>query len=192
MPAKYGSIAKAFVTPTTISEVQAGEIPSVLDAYVLAYDSAGKLVQCSQGLKQNIINSLQAYRMIGDTVKIKDAFIINVGINFEIITSPNYNSSEVLTACINELKAQMQVQKWQINQPIILRDVYKTVENVKGVQNIKTLDVVNKAGVEQGYSQYAYDLKGATLGGVIYPSLDPSIFEVKYPDVDIIGKVVAY
>ena len=192
MPAKYGAVAKAFVTPTTISEVQAGEIPSVLDAYVLAYNSAGQLTQCSEGLKQNIINSLQAYRMIGDTVKIKDAFIINIGINFEIITSPNYNSSEVLTRCITELKNQMQIQKWQINQPIILREIYKTVENVKGVQNIKTLEIANKAGLELGYSQYAYDLKGATLGGVIYPSLDPSIFEVRYPDIDIMGKVVAY
>jgi hypothetical protein len=130
--------------------------------------------------------------MVGDTVKIKDAFIINVGINFEIITSPNFNSSEVLTACITQLKQQMAIANWQINQPIILRDLYKTIENIKGVQNIKTLEIVNKAGLEAGYSQYAYDLKGATLGGVIYPSLDPSIFEVKYPDTDIVGKVVAY
>jgi hypothetical protein len=192
LPAKYGSIAKALVTPTTLSEIQAGEIPAVLDAYVLAYDPTGQLTQCSEGLKQNIITSLNQYRMVGDTVKIKDSFIINVGIKFEIITSPNFNSSEVLTACITQLKQQMAIANWQINQPIILRDLYKTIENIKGVQNIKTLEIVNKAGLEAGYSQYAYDLKGATLGGVIYPSLDPSIFEVKYPDTDIVGKVVAY
>ena len=31
---------------------------------------------------------------------------------------------------------------------------------------------------------------GATIGNVVYPSLDPMIFEVKYPNQDIQGRVV--
>jgi hypothetical protein len=40
------------------------------------------------------------------------------------------------------------------------------------------------------YSQYAYDIAGATKQDTIYPSLDPSIFEVRYPNTDIQGRVV--
>jgi hypothetical protein len=41
-----------------------------------------------------------------------------------------------------------------------------------------------------GYSQYGYDIPGATRNRIIYPSQDPSIFEVKYPNTDIKGRVV--
>ena len=41
-----------------------------------------------------------------------------------------------------------------------------------------------------GYSANVYDLDAATKDGVIYPSLDPCIFEIKFPDNDIEGRVV--
>jgi hypothetical protein len=59
---------------------------------------------------------------------------------------------------------------------------------VNGVAAVKKIEFVNKAG--GNYSPYSYDLTGATLNGVIYPSLDPSIFEIRYPDQDIYGRVV--
>jgi hypothetical protein len=39
------------------------------------------------------------------------------------------------------------------------------------------------------YSDKEYDLSIATINGIIYPSIDPAIFEVKYPLKDIVGKV---
>ena len=42
--------------------------------------------------------------MIGDVISIKDAFVINFSINFEIITYPNFNSNEVLQRCIVALQ----------------------------------------------------------------------------------------
>ena len=41
------------------------------------------------------------------------------------------------------------------------------------------------------YTVYSYDIKGATSNNVIYPSLDPMIFEVKYLNTDIQGRVVS-
>jgi hypothetical protein len=64
------------------------------------------------------------------------------------------------------------------------------IDRIEGVQTIKNIEIVNKVGSNLGYSPYAYDINGATMNGVIYPSLDPSIFEVKYLDTDIQGKVV--
>ena len=72
----------------------------------------------------------------------------------------------------------------------MLRDLYILLDKIKGVQTVKSISISNKAGTNSGYSQYAYDISSATQNQVIYPSLDPSIFEVRYPNTDIKGKVV--
>ena len=128
--------------------------------------------------------------MIGDNIEIRDAYIINIGVDFEIIVLPEYNNNEVLLACITAFQAYFKIDNWQLNQPIMTRDLYLLLDKIKGVQSIKNISITNKAGTTSGYSQYAYDIVGATQNQVIYPSLDPSIFEVKYPDLDIKGKVV--
>jgi hypothetical protein len=128
--------------------------------------------------------------MIGDNIEIRDAFIINIGIDFEIIVLPEYNNNEVLLACVTALQDYFNLSKWQINQPILLRDLYILLDRISGVQSVKNISISNKAGTTLGYSQYAYDITGATQNQVIYPSLDPSIFEVRYPNNDIKGKVV--
>jgi hypothetical protein len=128
--------------------------------------------------------------VIGDSIEIRDAYIINIGVNFEIISLPEYNNNEVLLACITAIQNYFARDKWQINQPIFLRDLYILLDKIKGVQTVKNIIISNKAGTTTGYSQYAYDITAATQNQVIYPSLDPSIFEVRYPELDIKGKVV--
>ena len=128
--------------------------------------------------------------MIGDNVEIRSAFIINIAINFEIIVLPNSNNNDVILACINSLQEYFERDKWQINQPILLRDLFVRLDRISGVQTVKDIKITNKAGTITGYSQYAYDISSATQNQVIYPSLDPSIFEIKYPNSDIKGKVV--
>ena len=81
-------------------------------------------------------------------------------------------------------------ENWQVNQPIIIANIYALLSQVAGVQTTNRISIINLSGTNTGYSQYSYDIAGATLNGVIYPSLDPSIFEVKYPDTDIQGRVV--
>ena len=88
------------------------------------------------------------------------------------------------------MKELFDIDYWQINQPIILSEIYNLIGSVKGVQSVIKVDIVNKYG--SGYSQYGYDIKGATKSNVIYPSLDPSVFEVRYPNTDIYGRVVTY
>ena len=84
------------------------------------------------------------------------------------------------------------IDLWQMNQPIIIRDLYILLDKVIGVQTVKNIRVVNKAGTSDGYSAFGYDIEGATIEGVIYPSIDPSIFELKYPNQDVKGRVVSY
>jgi hypothetical protein len=191
MPAKYGVISKAYIEPTKRDAlVSAGESNSVLDLYTLSYNIDKTLRTCTDALKQNLTTYLSQYRMIGDAVNIKDGFIINIGVNFEIIILPNYNNNEVLIKCIDALKVYFAIDNWQINQPIILRELYILLDRIQGVQTVKNIEITNLVGENLGYSPYAYDINGATSANVIYPSLDPSIFEVKYLNQDIQGKVV--
>jgi len=190
MPARYGVISKAYIEPTKAQSVQSGAAASILDLYVLSYDNTSKLSNASLALKQNLSTYLSQYRMVNDSIGIKDAFIVNIGVNFDIIVLPNYNSNEVLTKCILALQDFFAIKNWQVNEPIILRDVYAVLDNVDGVQTVKNIVISNKVGTALGYSPYAYDITGATINNVVYPSLDPCIFEVKYPDTDIQGRVV--
>ena len=190
MPAKYGVVSKAYIEPTKAQSVSSGEALGILDLYVLSYDFNKKLTTTSPALKQNIQTYLSLYRMINDSITIKNAFIVNIGVNFDIIVLPNYNSNEVLTQCIIALQDYFAIDKWQINQPIILRDIYILLDRIEGVQTVKNIAITNKVGTSLGYSQYSYDTTGATSGNVVYPSLDPMIFEVKYPNTDIQGRVV--
>ena len=190
MPPQYGNVAKAFIQPQKVIDLLPGEVPSILDLYVLTYNNNRQLAITSTALKQNLSTYLSQYRMVNDSVKIKDAFIINIEVNFDIIVLPNFNNNQVLNSCILALKEYFNISNWQINQPIILRNIYTLLDQIEGVQTVKNISIVNKTGIAAGYSLYAYDVEGATQNNVVYPSIDPMIFEVKYPDSDIQGRVV--
>ena len=190
MPGKYGVVSKAYIEPSKRVSMSAGESNSVLDLYILSYNADKTLRTASDALKLNLTTYLSQYRMIGDAVNIRDGFIINIGVNFEIIVLPNFNNNQVLTDCILALQSYFAIDNWSINQPIVLRDLYILLDKIIGVQTVKNISITNLVGENLGYSPYAYDISAATSANVIYPSLDPSIFEVKYPNQDIQGKVV--
>jgi len=189
MPSNYGSITKAYIEQPKLTDEQVSTIET-LNLYVLSQNSNGQLDYASKTLKNNLRTYISQYRIIGDNIEIRDAFIINIAVTFEIIVYPEHNNNEVLLACIAALQNYFNIPNWQINQPILLRNLYILLDKIKGVQTVKTINITNKAGTSSGYSQYAYDITGATQNQIIYPSLDPSIFEVRYPNTDIKGKVV--
>ena len=189
MPSDYGTVSKSYIEQPKLTDNQVSTIET-LNLYVLSLNSEGKLDYANTTLKNNLRTYLSQYRMIGDNIEIRDAYIINIGINFEIIVLPEYNNNEVLLACITVLQTYFNLDNWQLNQPIFLRDLYILLDKIKGVQTVKNISIANKVGTSTGYSQYAYDIEGATQNQTIYPSLDPSIFEVRYPNQDIKGKVV--
>jgi len=190
MPSKFGVVAKAYIEPTKAQSVASGAAASILDLYILSFDIDSKLKTASLALKQNLSTYLSQYRMVNDSINIKDAFIVNIGVNFDIIVLPNFNSNEVLTRCILAMQDFFAIKNWQINEPIILRDLYVILDEIEGVQTVKNITISNKVGTALGNSQFAYDIPGATVNNVVYPSLDPMIFEVKYPNTDIQGRVV--
>ena len=190
MPSNLGTIAKAYAVPAKIGEYQPGELPTILDLYVLTYDANSNLRTASKLIKRNLATYLAEYRMINDSIKLKDAFIINIEVVFDIIVLPNFNNNETITKCIASLSDYFKLDDWQINQPILFSDLYVLLDKVEGVQTVKNVSINNLSGEGLGYSSYAYDIAGATINDVVYPSIDPMIFEVKYPNTDIKGRVV--
>jgi hypothetical protein len=198
LPTTYGSISKVYVTQDIAREALATQTvatteernPLSLDMYILAYNSDKQLVTASTTLKNNLASYINEFRMVTDAVNIKDAFYINIGVNFDIVVASGYSNNDVVTNCILALKEHFDINKWSINQPIVLADINSRLLQVKGVQNVIKVEIVNKQG--GNYSPYAYDIPGATRLGNIYPSVDPSIFEVRFPDTDIQGRVVPF
>lgn len=190
MPANLGVIAKAHAQPQKIGNYSSGELPSVLDLYVLSYDINRNLRTASNTLKRNLMTYLSEYRMINDSIDIKDAYIINIGVDFEIVVNPNFNNSETITNCITSLQEYFQIDKWQVNEPIILKDIFVLLSQVTGVQIVNNILIKNLTGASLGYSDFSYDVVAANQNDVIYPSIDPMVFEVKYPNQDILGRVV--
>jgi len=196
MSPKYGIVSKAYITQekaiTQDTFAAIDNNPFALNLYVLSRNNQNKLEPPTLALKQNLKTFLGEYRMLTDAVNILDAFIINIGIDFDIVVRPKYNNRDVLNRCLTTLNDYFNIDNWQINQPIILANVYTLLDTIEGVQTVQNVDVYNIVGQSTGYSKYAYDMKAATINGIIYPSLDPSIFEVKFPGADIQGRVVNF
>jgi hypothetical protein len=196
MPAKFGQVAKAYVTKDSAIFAQylvnqPGERdPLATSIYLLSYAVDGTFTAPGKALLKNIQTYLEDYRMLTDTILLKPAYIVNIQVSFDIIVRPNYTSRDVMAGCLTVLKGYFARGNWQVNQPIVLSEIYTLIDQVAGVQTVQKVTINNIAGTTAGYSEYSYDISAATLNGVIYPSLDPSIFEVKYPDTDIQGRVV--
>lgn len=190
MPSHFGSVAKAYITQDLAIIDGFEDNPLALSLYILGYNSDKKLVSASNTLKNNLKTYLSQYRMVSDAITIKNAYYINIGINFDITTLSGYNNKEVLTNCVSAIKDYFNIDKWSINQPIIISDVYSILLKVSGVLSVVKVEFDNKQSDNGSYSQYGYDLAAATRNGIIYPSVDPSIFEIRYPNTDIKGRVV--
>ncbi len=198
MPNTYGSVAKVFITPDEQNNITTEDVtdkvanPLAMNMYVLGYDNNKNLIPVNKAIKENLKAYLSQYKMMTDSINIRDGFVINIGIDFDIVVLPNYNVNEVLTKSIQALKDFFAIDKWQINQPILYSDLMLALNSVEGVQSVSSIGIKNLNNAALGYSNIAYDIQSATKNGIVYPSLDPSIFEIKFPEKDIRGRIVTY
>ena len=189
---KFGTVAKVLITQDSLSSTKSAtdsiidSNPLALSMYVLAYDNLKKLTTATDTLKNNLRTYMSYYMPITDALNIKDAFVVNVAINYDILVRPGFNSRDVLLRCNTALQDYFDTTKWGINQAINISTLYTVLDKVTGVQTVSKVEIVNKQGGT--YSEYAYDIKGATRNNILYPSYDTMIFEVKYPNKDIKGR----
>lgn len=189
LPSTLGSIAKTFVTQEeTIQPANdRSSNPLGINLYVLAYDNNKNTVQAPLELKENLKTYMSQYMLLTDGLTIKDAFTVNIGVKFDIIALPNSTTRDVILKCTDAVKAELHIDKRAINEPINLANLYTALDKVIGVQTVQNIRIETKVG--GNYSTYDYDIEGATKDNIIYPSLDPMIFEIKYPNTDIQGRI---
>jgi hypothetical protein len=188
MPAKYGAICQVYAEQDTqMASWNSERIPNPfsINLYCLSYDSNKNFVACNEAIKENLRTHLRSYRMMTDAISIKDPWIINFSVEVEIIVRPNENSNEVILRTVNRLIEIFDNDRQQINAPIIISNLTSQLDVVPGVQSVVSIKFLNQIDTAQGYSGNVYDFPTATRGGVIYPPLDPAIFECRYPKRDI-------
>ena len=172
---------------TAIAEVNN---PFAINMYILGYDVNNHLTQINQAVKQNLKTYLGEYRMMTDAVNIIDGFIVNIGVDFEIICYSNYNKREVLSNCLTDIQNYFNTDNWTFNKPINISELELILANVEGVMSVPSIKIHNLCGGDGNYSPNRYNIDEATKGKMVYPSLDPCIFEVKYPNKDIKGRAL--
>lgn len=162
--------------------------PFAVNMYVLGFDSNKKLTNLNLAVKQNLKTYLGEYRVLTDTVNIIDGYIVNIGVDFEVICYSNYNKREVLTACVTELQEYFNIDRWTFNKTINISEIELVLANIEGVMSVPMVKVYNLCG--EPYSPNRYNIDEATKAKIIYPSLDPCVFEVKFPNKDIKGRAL--
>lgn len=217
MPTKFGSIAKAYVSPDGILDSRTqlefinnlgnvkntkvsstglsnayGEInnPFAINLYILSYNKNKHLVKPNKLVYKNLRTYLSQFKLLTDGINITDAFIINIGIDFEIAVFKTYNKIEVLDSAIDTIKSFFQISKWSISQTIELSEIELEISKTMGVKSVNNIRIYNKTINDGNYSENEYDIESATYNKVIYPSVDPCIFELKFPDKDVVGRVI--
>jgi len=160
--------------------------PFAVNLYLLGYNSNGNLINLNKAIKQNLKTYLNEYRLLTDGINILDGFIINIGVEFEISVFESYNKSDVVATCIRELTEYFSIDNWSFNNTINISEIELLIGNIEGVSSVSMVKIVNKCGGQ--YSPNSYNIEAATRGKIVYPSLDPSVFEVKFPGADIKGR----
>ena len=156
--------------------------------YVISTDATGFLMASSKTIKENLKTWLTQYKMINDTIDIRDAKVVNFGINFSIVADYEENKFNVLNLATQRLQNYFQRQKYDISEPLYIVDIYKELNRVPGVVDTVDVQILHKQGGRYSETDFDFDaalsVDGRYLGGEI-----DTIFEIKYPFADVQGSV---
>ena len=158
-----------------------------LNLYVLSEDADGKFMTSSQLLKNNIKTWLNHYRMINDTIDILDVRIINIRVNFVAVVDYNQEKIEALAAAITRIE-EMFAEKADIGQPIYISKIYDILNNLDEIVDVTDVEITNESGGL--YSDQVLNLKQyMSADGRILYAPENTVYELKYPDLDIKGTI---
>lgn len=165
--------------------------PFTNNIYLLAYDINKHLTKCNEATLYNLKNYLENYKILTDKYNFIDGYIINIGVDFKISVYTGFNKKTVLNSCIETIKEFFEIDKMQFCQPINISQLRFNLMNNEGVQSVSEIKIKNLTIDDgEGYSEIEYNIDIATKDDIVYPSKDPSVFELKYPDIDIKGLVI--
>ena len=182
MPSNFGRVFRAGVR-----EHPNNPLASVLN--IISRDTNGKLIISPDSLKLNLSRYLNEFRLISDAIDIIDTSIINLKIFYGVRIDEVSNSSLVVQKINAAIKSYMSIDNFQIDQTLSTSDIVNIIINTQGVVGLVNFKISNLHGSIDGrdYSDVSFNVSASTDRGIIVPP-QGSIFELKYPDDDIIGQ----
>ena len=182
IPANFGRIFRAAVRSNPNN-------PLATLLYVVSRNPQGQLITSPDTLKQNLVKYLNPYRMISDAIDILDARIVDLQFTFDVLIDPSLNRTIVIQNIIQKLQSFFSVQNFQIDQPLVIDLIRNTIFSIPGVVSINDMHFTNVQGTVNNmtYSNVTFDVGSNTKKNILFPP-PGGIFEVRYPNVDIIGK----
>ena len=179
LPNKFGRVFRVSVRRNYLG----GRSSSI---YIISRDQFGNLAKSPDTLKLNLVNYLNEFRIVSDALDILDARIINLGIEFEVVSSPGTNKTVVAQTAINNIGQLFTQAKLNIDLPISLSDIQNVLLNSEGVMSLISLHVINLYGKieDREYSNVPFDVKSSTAQQIIVGP-PGTIFELKFPAHDI-------
>ena len=184
MPSNFGRVFRAGVRSNPNN-------PLATQLFIISRDADSRLITSPDTLKNNLKRYLNDYRMISDAIDILDARIINIKLNFEVVTDPTANKKVILQQIIQKFKTYFDIKNFQIDQPIVLQDITNIIFNTLGVISINNVKFDNLVGLNsnRSYNDVYFDVQSNTIKGLVIPP-PGGIFEVRFLDFDIIGKAI--
>lgn len=183
MPSNFGRVFRAGLrsSPTNSLATQ---------LFIISRNEKEKLVISPDALKNNLRLYLNEFRMVSDAIDILDAMVVNIGIKFEVTAGPDANKAVLLEKIISNIKEYMKIENFEIDQPIILSDLNNIIYNTDGVLSVTQVQLRNYAGIvgDRSYSSSSVNLRRNTFQNIVIPP-PGGIFEVRFPEFDIIGNV---
>lgn len=184
MPNSFGRVFRAGISDNPIN-------PLAAQLYIISRDRNGNLSQSPDALKLNLSKYLNDFRLISDAIDILDARVANFEVRFGIMTAPTANKGGTVQTVISRLRNILKVENFQIDQPIVIDDMVNVIINTPGVVSLISLDILSKNGTEENrtYSDFYFDYESATRNKIITAPRG-TMFELKYPDFDIVGTAI--
>jgi len=181
MPAKFGSIKRVSVQRDPDSQKRN------LNMYVVSEDKFGKLVATNGTIKNNIKTWINNYRMLSDTIDILDPFILNIGIEFIIKPHASVNKFVALDNAVKALRSRYNTC-YYIGEQFSISDIYSYLKAVPGVLDVVSVKIVSKTTSEYSSANIHINSNLSPNGNYLVVPKN-AIVEIKYPEVDIKGKV---
>jgi len=184
MPPNFGRVYRVGIRSSPVN-------PLATQLFIVSRDQDGYLITSPDSLKKNLAKFLNQFRLTSDAIDILDAQIVNYQFYYAVTLDQGVNKTTTLASINNNIRNYLATKNFQIDQPIVISDISNLILNQPGVislEKYRFVNVINSISDRQ-YSNISYDLTRNTSRGIISPPIG-GIFELKYPNFDIIGNAV--
>ncbi len=196
LPARFGRVYRVGLSENPTSGLS-------LVVHVISQDAGGNLVTSPDTLKENLSTYLNEFRLISDAIDVVDAKVLNYRIRYEVFLDKKVNKQSTLININRRLAAALDRRFFQIDQPLVIDDIFNIIVNSTGVISVSDLEIIPVASEDTEnagtgfsanadgriYSTGTFKTKGSVKNGILRG--DPgTIFELRYPDNDITGYAI--